>query len=213
MLNAGTVIRRGLDGKWSFASPEWDSLIKPLIASLEASGAERAPFQPHVAVDQWTKPKPGWLYLLDGSRLSLFDPATSKIMGSIRAGDQTDMALSPDGSRLYVVSGERESGELAVIETSNGAAHHIQFPDRALYRPWYAGLPPYSMNISSDGTLLRFAQQVVVSPEIVETRLISFDTRSEQFIHEVGDSSATMPAGHRTLVTVGKQPAFVLVSP
>jgi hypothetical protein len=57
--------------------------------------------------------------------------------------------------RLYVVSGERESGELAVIDTASGVVQHFPFPERTVYRPWYEGLPPFSpMAVSLDGRAL-----------------------------------------------------------
>lgn len=30
-LNAGTILREGLDGKWNYASPAWEALIKPTL--------------------------------------------------------------------------------------------------------------------------------------------------------------------------------------
>ena len=35
-LNVGAIIRDGQDGKWNYASPAWEDLIKPMIASAEA---------------------------------------------------------------------------------------------------------------------------------------------------------------------------------
>jgi hypothetical protein len=31
-LNTGTIIRDGQDGRWNYASPAWEALIKPVIA-------------------------------------------------------------------------------------------------------------------------------------------------------------------------------------
>jgi hypothetical protein len=36
-LNSGTIIRDGQDGKWNYASPEWEEAIKAAIARAEAS--------------------------------------------------------------------------------------------------------------------------------------------------------------------------------
>jgi hypothetical protein len=80
----------------------------------------------NIEVDNWAKPKPGWLCVLDpkpnaggpGGRVWLVDPETTKVMGSIRTGDNADFALSPDGSRIYVASiTDGDSSELAVIDT------------------------------------------------------------------------------------------------
>lgn len=36
-LNVGTIVRDGRDGKWNYASPPWEDLIKPLIARAGAA--------------------------------------------------------------------------------------------------------------------------------------------------------------------------------
>lgn len=36
-LNWGTIIRPGLDGKWNYASPAWEDLVKPVIARADAA--------------------------------------------------------------------------------------------------------------------------------------------------------------------------------
>ncbi len=36
-LNVGAIIRDGQDGKWNYASPAWEDLIKPVIAGAEAA--------------------------------------------------------------------------------------------------------------------------------------------------------------------------------
>lgn len=208
-LNAGTIIRQGRDGRWSYASPAWEALIKPLIASGEMKGAlgseSSATIEPgehlsrsssavsEVAVDKWVRPRPGWLYILDPrsgpqSRVWLVDPETSKVMGSIRAGYDPDFALSPDGSRLYIASGERESGELTIIDTATGRLRHNPFADRVLYKPWYEGLPPFSgLAVSSNGRAVWIPGHHVFSPERIESRVWIFDTRSESFLARTVD--------------------------
>lgn len=109
-LNSGTGIREGRDGKWSYVSPEWEALIKPFIARAAAGRSLTAASTSEIVVEKWTKPLPGWLYVLDprsdpispGSRVWLMDPERSIILGSVRAGYDPDFALSPDGSRLYI---------------------------------------------------------------------------------------------------------------
>ena len=127
---------------------------------------------PKTAMESWTKPRSGWLYVVDpqpessGSHIWLFDPGTAAVMGSIRTGYQPDIALSPDGSRLYIISGERESGEVAVVNTTDGSVREISFSGRVLYTPWYQTLPPFnSIAISSDGKALRILQQSSFPPE------------------------------------------------
>jgi hypothetical protein len=204
-LNVGTIFRKGLDGKWSYASPAWDALVKPLIAQAEkvdSSGSAADGGAPKidelsgtstVKINDWTKPQPGWLYILDprseadhpGSRVWLLDPETGKVKGSISAGYDPDFALSPDGSHLYVASGEREFGELAVIETASGTVVHIPFRDRVLYKPWYEGLPPFSrMVVSPDGRAVHIVVNHFFSPQKIGYRVWTFDTRSGTFLRD-----------------------------
>jgi DNA-binding beta-propeller fold protein YncE len=195
-LNSGTMIREGRDGKWSYASPAWEAVIKPLIAGAETVRKVSAAPTSEIVVDQWKKPLPGWLYVLDprsdpnspGSRVWLVDPETSTIMGSIRAGYDPDFALSPDGARLYIASGERESGELAAVDTATGNIRHIAFPVRVLYKPWYQGLPPFSgLAITSDGRDLWIPGYHIFSPDRIQTWLSVFDTQSERFLKTAVD--------------------------
>jgi hypothetical protein len=39
-FNASAILRDGKDGKWNYASPAWEELIKPVIAAAEAAPAE-----------------------------------------------------------------------------------------------------------------------------------------------------------------------------
>ena len=36
-LNAGAILRDKQDGKWNYASPAWEDLIKPMIANADAT--------------------------------------------------------------------------------------------------------------------------------------------------------------------------------
>jgi hypothetical protein len=191
-LNISTIMRGELDGKWSYAMRAWESLIKPLIANAEAGGSQiqKVSETSEAATSGWTKPKRGWLYVLDprsepdhpGSRVWLVDPVSAKVMGSIRAGSDPDFALSPDGTRLYVASGERESGELAAIDTATGAVKRFPFPDRILYKPWNEDLPPNSrMVVSSDGAV-RILVHNLLSPEKIGYQLWTFDTTNGHFL-------------------------------
>ncbi len=204
-LNVGTILRKGRDGKWNYASPAWEALIKPALIRAEAaltstssppSGGQKNPApsaseESEVSVDGWTKPQPGWLYVLDprselarpGSRIWLLDPESANVMGSVRAGYDPDFVISPDGSQLYIASGERDSAELAVVDTASGKVLHIPFPDRILYKPWYDGLPPYSrMDVSSDGRALRILVHHIFSPEKIGYQLLTFDTENQDFL-------------------------------
>jgi YVTN family beta-propeller protein len=109
-------------------------------------------------------------------------------MGSVRAGSDPDFALSPDGSHLYVASGERDSAQLAVIDTASGEALRLPFPDRVLYQPWYADLPPYSgLEVTSDGRAVRILVDHVSSPEKVGCTIYQMELAT----HESSSTAAS----------------------
>jgi hypothetical protein len=106
-------------GKVSYASPTWEALIKPLIDRAEAERRKRAPGpRSEIAIDRWTKPKPGWLYVLDpvsepealGSRVWLVDPETSKVMGNVRAVTSRILLLHGTGSTFILLPGNGNRG-------------------------------------------------------------------------------------------------------
>lgn len=205
-LNIAVIMRPGRDGKWNYASPAWEALVKRAIHRAEIAQRSRAETTGRtkteqlpsrvwqVKVNDWRKPQAGWLYILDprsesrrpGARVWLLAPDTGRTMGSISVGYAPDMALSADGRTLYVVSGERESGEIAVIDTASGLVRHVPFPDRVLYVPWYAALlPPFSqMKISLDGGVLGIMVPRLLSPGNIEYQLAMFDTRTNELIPE-----------------------------
>ena len=139
-------------------------------------------------IENWTKPEPGWLYVLDpkpdaggqGGRIWLFDPETAKVMGSIRTGDNPDFALSPDGSRLYVASiTEGDSSELAVIDTAAGAiVQRSAVEDREVGDV----IPSFStMAVSGDGLALRIVRDTPKTQDADMFLLATFDTTTESF--------------------------------
>jgi hypothetical protein len=142
-----------------------------------------------IQIENWTKPEPGWLYVLDakpdtsgvGGRVWLIDPESGKAMGSIRTGDNPDFALSPDGSRLYVAAiTERDSSELAVIDTAAGAiVQRSAVEDREVG----AVIPAFStMAVSGDGLALRIVRDTPKSEDADMFLLDTFDTRSGAFL-------------------------------
>jgi hypothetical protein len=40
-LNVSAILRDGNDGKWNYASPSWEELIKPVITQAEAASTHR----------------------------------------------------------------------------------------------------------------------------------------------------------------------------
>jgi DNA-binding beta-propeller fold protein YncE len=150
-----------------------------------------APSGGHIEVENWAKPEPGWLYVLDpkpaagepGGRVWLVDPKAAKVMGSIRTGDGADFALSPDGSTLYVASlTGGDSSELAVIDTAEGVVlERGDIDGRAVTD----ALPPYStMAVSGDGLTLRILVLAAESADGDSFLLAGFDTRSGNFLPE-----------------------------
>jgi hypothetical protein len=150
-----------------------------------------APGGGNIAVENWAKPEPGWLYVLDpkpnadepGGRVWLVDPENDKEMGSIRTGDGADFALSPDGTTLYVASlTDGDSSELAVVDTAEGVIlERSTIEGRAVTD----ALPPFSsMAVSGDGLTLRILTVAPASSDADFFRLAAFDTRSGSFLTE-----------------------------
>ena len=88
-------------------------------------GGVRAQIAPFAKVQQWTKPQSGWLYVVDSNGMSdtsqilLVNPMQRAVAGVVRAAYVPDVALSPDGARLYLASGA--PGSISVINTGTGS--------------------------------------------------------------------------------------------
>ncbi|HXY78950.1 MAG TPA: hypothetical protein VEH47_09060 [Candidatus Acidoferrales bacterium] len=160
------------------------------VGQATAPTQTNAPERSNIAVENWVQPQRGWLYVLDpkpeaggpGGRVRLVDPATGKVMGSIRTGDGADFALSPDGSRLYVASvTEGDSSELAVIDTAQGA---VLKSGAVNGRAVTEGLlPPFStMAVSGDGLALRILIATREAPDKDAFMLATFDTSAGEFL-------------------------------
>jgi hypothetical protein len=143
----------------------------------------------NIQVENWAKPRSGWLYVLDpkpdagrpGGRVWLLDPETTKVMGSIRTGDNADFALSPDGSRLYVASiTNGDSSELAVVDTAQGVVlKRDTIEDREVGNV----LPSFStMAVSGDGLALRILRDTPESADRDLFLLATFDTQTGEFL-------------------------------
>jgi hypothetical protein len=143
----------------------------------------------NIEVENWVKPKPGWLYVLDpkpdaagpGGRVWLVDPEAGKVTGSIRTGDNADFALAPDGSRLYVASiTDGDSSELAVIDTVQGVVlKRDTIEDREVGNV----LPAFStMAVSGDGLALRILRDTPQSADRDSFLLATFDTQTGEFL-------------------------------
>jgi DNA-binding beta-propeller fold protein YncE len=116
-----------------------------------------------IEVENWTKPEPGWLYVLDSrpdagktpGRIWLVDPETGETKGSIRTGYRPDFALSPDGSELYIASDPGfHTSEFAAVDVSTGEIVHGETIHNRV-EPLV--LESYStMSVTADGQFLRY---------------------------------------------------------
>jgi hypothetical protein len=160
-----------------------------LSGQSTVSTQNKAPGASNIEIDSWSRPEPGWLYVLDpkpdtgapGGHIWLIEPENGKVMGSIRTGDNPDFALSPDGGRLYVASIiEGDSSELAVIDTAQGAViQRAKVEDREVA----AVLPSFSaMAVSGDGLALRILLDTPKSDDADSFLLATFNTQSGDFL-------------------------------
>lgn len=162
----------------------------------QSDGQDHAPAQTtasapsNIQLENWTKPQPGWLYVLDpkpgsgwpGGRIWLVEPEAGKVMGSIRTGDNADFALSPDGTRLYVASTvEGDSSEMAVIDVVAGAVVKTGTVNSRAVTD--ALLPPFStMAVSGDGLALRVLIDTPDPPDKDAFMFATFDTNAGEFL-------------------------------
>lgn len=109
---------------------------------------------------QLTDNKPELMYVLDsnmnraGSQILLIDPQSGNTLRSFKANMAPDIALSEDGSRLYIASRLQgtSNGVLEVVNTTTGKLiTSVDNPDH-----WISTLHVYSthMALSYDGKLL-----------------------------------------------------------
>lgn len=135
--------------------------------------------------------QPGWLYVLDvlrsstQSQILVVDPATQRVMGSIYAGAGPDMALSPDGTRLYVASSRGAGSELAAIDTRTGAIVHTTptlFRAEFTLRPFWSNLA-----ISPDGQRLYVQTLQTIGPGQDLPGVATFDTVHGRFLPDTAE--------------------------
>lgn len=138
----------------------------------------------------WSEPQSGWLYVLDSevaerngkSMVWLVDPREG-VKGGLEAGDAPFFALSPDGDRLYVVSGlpDPTGEELWTIDTASGVLlQQVKLSDRLTYT-----LPaPGGLAVSPDGRYVYVAKSRTIEPGVDEDSIQTFDTRRKEFLPE-----------------------------
>ena len=167
------------------ALPLWILTVSLAITHPASAAQTEAPAQDNYSaqtdspigsiadVENWTTPKPGWLYVLDegadrrttGERVWLVDPENSKAMGSIHTGDHADFALSPDGTRLYIASAAQgDTSELAVIDTVSGTVLERAGIDDQRGEQWAPSIFNYGgfrrwLGAASSGSHTRFVRR------------------------------------------------------
>ncbi|MCA1576336.1 MAG: hypothetical protein LC794_03100 [Acidobacteria bacterium] len=128
----------------------------------------------------------GLVYVLDsggangkGGQILLVDPQQKQIVRTIATERHPDMALSPDGSRLYVASAADAAGKLDIYDASSGKLlRTIDNKDR-----WTPTTPTYISHLvmSPDGKWLYvFKYEIPTDLYYVAT----FDTTRETFLPE-----------------------------
>lgn len=154
----------------------------------------------------------GWLYVVDSKRnasesaVLVLDPDKGRVVASFSGGYQPDIAVSPDGSRLYLSYSDKENpteGKLQVIDTSTGAVVK-ELPNK---NRWLTGVYSYAPNmvLSPDGAWLYLFK--MIASESSTYHIEVFDTRQNAFLPNKIDLpecvSATMvPSGVRDGVYV-----------
>jgi DNA-binding beta-propeller fold protein YncE len=108
---------------------------------------------PKMTVIDWARPQSGWLYVVDSNgndkhgKIFLIDPVAGSIRGSIQTGYDPDIAVSKDGSKLFLV----QNHELLILDATTATMLRTA-PIKELSR--YIAIPGFSPVVSEDGKLL-----------------------------------------------------------
>ena len=130
----------------------------------------------------------GLVYVLDSggrtgkSQILLVDPQQKRIVRSIAAESNPDMALSPDGTRLYVASTVENSGQLDIYDTGSGKLIRT-VPNKDRWIPT-SHLYISHMVMAPDGKWL-YVFKYDISTDLYY--IATFDTAREAFLPEVAD--------------------------
>ncbi len=135
----------------------------------------------------------GWLYVLDSNNMGreaqilLVDPLQGQVVRTFKTDSLPDMALSPDGTRLYVAStrysedGNSRQDFLTVIDTKNGAVlAKVMNPDRWLST---GRKYPSMMAFSKDGRWLYIFKHLL-TPQVDTYYVTAFDVKKNRFLRE-----------------------------
>lgn len=156
----------------------------------------------------------GALYILDAkkgaydSSVVVVDPNREVAIKTFAAGYNPDIALSPDGQRIYIASTRREGsewrGSLVTVDTRSGAVvKHVENKDHRMFTlPTY----PTSMRVSADGRSLFIVKnhQTIDNDEYY---IATYDTTRGEFLSGKAPvpncvSASILPAATRASVQV-----------
>jgi DNA-binding beta-propeller fold protein YncE len=146
------------------------------------------------------RPRLGWHYVVDTKKggveaqILLVDPTAGAVVRTYKTGMNPDIAVAPDGKRLYVAStstdGNTNKEQLDVVDTATGTV--IQTADNS-NRATYNVLPPSSaMALSNDGRwlyVMKYETQTI-GPEHALYWVETFDTQTGKFLPEKANLSA-----------------------
>lgn len=144
---------------------------------------------------------------MDGkAQVLVVDPQQKVVVATYRAGYHPDLAVSPDGKRLYlsydaILPDDKTKGQLDVIDTASGSTiASVSNPNRTY--DTFDDLVSH-MAVSSDGRLLYVAKVKDLGSGEVSVGVAVFDTSTNKFLSDTislpGCENATLlpsPAGH-----------------
>ncbi|MDQ3916152.1 MAG: hypothetical protein M3323_12645 [Actinomycetota bacterium] len=138
--------------------------------------------------------EPAILYVLDPKDLGMTSQvlAVDTVAGEIRrtyeAGRDPAMAVSPDGTRLYVASRDTATDTLRVIDAATGEV----LQEITLRSRWMSSLPSYfpTMELSPDGRWLYILEARVTGGDAADYSVATFDTRTGQLLPQSADVPA-----------------------
>jgi DNA-binding beta-propeller fold protein YncE len=181
-----------------------------LLSWLLLAGAQNAPTDRNqLEVRSWQPTRSGWLYVVDpttdASSVFLVDPEHDEIAGIIRTGYSPDIAISPQGDRLYIASDTEKCGQsncdlLAVVDTRSGRIlSTAPIRDRVHYK-LFPG--PSTMMVSPDGKAVYLPVWEGVPNGDTPVGMAVFDTDRGRFLGGVIDLGVC--GGERFIPTTDK---------
>lgn len=172
-----------------FSPEQLQQLLAPaptaaVPAPTETSGAERLVSTNRYSLKE--KPQSGWLYVVDTnqwaaeSQVLLVDPTDGSVKAAYRTGYVPEIAVSPDGSRLYVISGVGKSNTLVTYDTATGnMLTSVEVPYRMMTS---IQLLAPRMQLSLDGKALYILKMQTISPGQDKYSVAIYDTTTGSFL-------------------------------